>query len=513
MAKPTSGMSVGEPHPRPLASPTRLVRCPTEQRKGTSMVRKKRSQPDLKAVPMLLHESVYVGIDVGKHQHVAGFVSKTLLERYERFEACPALAFENSREGFRALIDRICALVPLEQVYILLEHTGHYHRVLVQYLQEFDLPVYVMPVQKRPAGMLKTDKRDALGLANHLYNQLELGMQLADKTHLVRRLLPPTPAALQLKGWMRHRYELKHEITRHKNKLVAICDELFPEFTTVLSDPNAPTALAIRERFPTPQIIASTPYTILLETKRGGRPTKADYTRLQQVASQSIGTRDVARQRGLVLEQKQLIRELRVLQEHVEQLDTEIIKLVEQAREGQILTSIPGIGSIQAAAIIAAVGNIGNFEKASHLKAYFGWAPVTEISGKTLDQSRLTHGGTRAMKEMLFLCVANAIQLDCEWARLYERLVPKKCSYDERRRAFRGRVKVIGRIAGQVIEMTFALLKQDAEILSQIPPGEKPPPPILYDPEIHQRHRNGDYRPLKNTPRQRKVIQLPERLS
>jgi len=33
------------------------------------------------------------------------------------------------------------------------------------------------------------------------------------------------------------------------------------------------------------------------------------------------------------------------------------------------------------------------------------------------------------MKQMLFLCVSSAIQLDCEWARLYNRLVPKKCLY------------------------------------------------------------------------------------
>lgn len=79
-----------------------------------------------------------------------------------------------------------------------------------------------MPVQKRPAGMLKTDKRDALGLANHLFNQLEKGIQLSDKTHLVRRLLPLAEAAQQLKGWVRHRYELVHESTRRKNKLISI---------------------------------------------------------------------------------------------------------------------------------------------------------------------------------------------------------------------------------------------------------------------------------------------------
>lgn len=55
--------------------------------------------------------------------------------------------------------------------------------------------------------MMKTDKRDALGLANTLYNQLALGVQVMDKTQLVRRAVPPTPAAAQLKGFIRHRYE------------------------------------------------------------------------------------------------------------------------------------------------------------------------------------------------------------------------------------------------------------------------------------------------------------------
>lgn len=73
-------------------------------------------------------------------------------------------------------------------------------------------------------------------------------------------------------------------------------------------------------------------------------------------------------------------------------------------------------------------------------------------------------------------------------------------------------MKVIGRIAGQMIEMVYALLKQDAEILSLIAPGVIPPPPILYDAELHQRHCTGEYRPLKNAPPQRKVIRLPERL-
>jgi transposase len=475
------------------------------------MAHRMKQRLDLTPVPLLRQESLYVGIDVGKYQHVAGFVSTTLLERHERFEGCPVLIFEQSRQGFRSLIDRIRSYVPLEQVYVLLEHTGHYHRAVVQFLQELDISVYIMPVQKRLEGMIKTDKRDALGLANHLFNQLEKGVQFADKTHLVRRLLPSTETALQLRGWTRHRYELSQECAQRKNKLIAICDELFPEFTHIFHDPNLAMALAIREKFPTPHAIATAPLTALAALRTRSRPSNAQLGELQHLAKETIGTTDVIRQRGLVLEQNQLVRELRMLQEHIQQLDTEIGKLIEQSREGKILRSM-GIGPIQAATIISAIGNILNFRKASELKAYFGWAPVRDQTGITMDRDRLTHAGTRTMKHMMFLIVANAIQQkDSEWAKLYQRLVPRMCRYDEARQVYKGKMKVIGRIAGPMTEMVYALLKQDAEVLSQAPPGETPPDPILYDPEIHQRHRNGEYRPIKNTPRQRKVIRLPER--
>jgi transposase len=88
-----------------------------------------------------------------------------------------------------------------------------------------------------------------------------------------------------------------------------------------------------------------------------------------QLARETIGTKDVIRQRGLVLEQTQLIRELKLLQEHMQQLDTEIEKLIGQSREGKILQSM-GMGPIQAAAVISTIGTILNFRKASELKAY-----------------------------------------------------------------------------------------------------------------------------------------------
>ncbi len=466
----------------------------------------------LRPVPLLARESLYVGIDVGKHKHVAGFVSRTLLERHGRFEGCPALAFDNTREGFRALVERSTTYTPLEQVFVLMEKTGHYHHALLQYLLDLDVAVHLVHVQERTAGLLKTDKRDALGLANRLYTQLELGAQVADTSQLVRRAVPPTEAAALLRGLVRHRYELVHEATQRKNKLIAICDELFPELAALFKDPNAQGALALREAFPTPHAIATATLADLIALRVGNYPSTAKVRQLQVVAATSIGTHDLGRQRGLGLEQRQLIRELRLLQAHIAELDAEIGSIVATAREGRILTSIPVIGPLQAAAIIAAIGHIDNFASAAALRAYCGWAPKVTRSGKTLDQAKLTRGGTRTMKATLYLVVANAIQQpECEWARLYARLVPRKCSYDELRQRYVGKNKVIARIAGQLVSTIYALLKRDAELLAHRARGSLLPEPELYDPAVHKAHREGHYRASKPKRSHGSITALPVR--
>src|SRR6266700_4567907 len=467
-----------------------------------------KSHPDLKALPMLPPESIYIGVDIGKFKHVAGFVSKTLLERHQHFEHCPAFLFEQSREGFRAFVERIRIYCPLEQSFIVMEQTGHYHRPLLQYLLELDLPVYVMHVQSREATILKTDKRDALGLANHLYNQIALGVQVSNRLQVIRRAVPPSEAAAQLKGFMRHRYELVNEATQRKNKLTAICDEIFPELTSVFKNPNLPTALDLREKFPTPQAVAIASLTALREVRRRNRPSEVELHLLQQLATQSIGTKDLARQRGLLLEQELLIKELRLIQNHLERLEVEICQIVEQCREGKILLSIPPISPLAAATMLATIGHIANFKDAGHLKSYFGWAPKRAQTGVTFDRTSLTLGGSRELKRVMYLVAWNAIKAETEWASLYKRLVPRLCSYDERTQAYKGKGKALGHVIGRLITLIYALLKQDDETLKHLAPGAPLPEPMLYDPEVHRHHRTGHYQPLRKKLPENRIVHV-----
>ena len=113
------------------------------------------------------------------------------------------------------------------------------------------------------------------------------------------------------------------------------------------------------------------------------------------------------------------------------------------------------------------------------------------------------------MKQMMYLIVSGLISRDTEWAKLYKRLVQANCPADPRTGERSGKLRIIGRVAGQLIEAMYALLKTDAEVLSKVPKGKEPPPPLLYDPERHRRHREGHYEPLKVSARRSVLTLLP----
>jgi transposase len=190
----------------------------------------------------------------------------------------------------------------------------------------------------------------------------------------------------------------------------------FPELTRVCKDPNLPSALVLRARFPTPAAMATASASALHAARIGHYPSDAKLIERQRLAEERIGTKDPARLRGLVFEQGQLIQELDLIHRHLEQLEAEMTQVVEHCREGPILLSIPGIGLLQAATIIALIGNIANFSRPSQRKSYFGWAPTIAQSGQTLDRARLSPRGLRQTKQVLYLMVWTAIRMDCEWA-------------------------------------------------------------------------------------------------
>jgi hypothetical protein len=303
--------------------------------------------------------------------------------------------------------------------------------------------------------------------------------------------LPLSETTAELRSLVRRRYELVHDATVRKNRLIAICDELFPEFVEVIKDPNGPTALNLRSKFPTPALIEAASLDDLCACRTRTRPGNAELLRLQALARHSIGAKNPGRIAGLVTEQRQLINELRLLNEHRESLEAEIARLIASSREGKILMSLPSMSPLAAATIVSSVGNIANFESASKLRGYFGWSPVRTQTGTTKDSAKLTRGGQRPLKHAMYFTVWQAIKSDTEFKAVYNRLVSSRCRWDDRLQKYVGKNKIIGRICGQYIGLIYSLLRRDHDLLAQLGDGEEPPAPTLYSRELHRGHLTG----------------------
>lgn len=426
-------------------------------------------------------ENLFVGIDIGKFRHHVRFISKAILDDCHDPKRCPRLEIEQSREGFSTLLEYMQAFQSLDLCIVIMERTGPYHRPLEAFLQEHNIKVFVIHPPPRNRSKEKSDSADALSLAYRGFLQVGHKVLPENPKERLEQAVPPAPDILLLRPLARHRYEISQEITRRKQQLVAICDELFPELTQVFKDPNLPGARAIRLHFPTPNAIATASMTDLRSLRVGRHPGDKKLESLQALARLSIGVKCPMRQEGLALEQSQLIKELTMLEEHMAEIDAAIKPVIRRLREGQILLSFPGIGDTNAAILLSTIGHIDNFSSPAKLRAYLGWAPLRNQTGISRDRMALSPAGNRMTRRTLFLVVLNAVKADPYWATLYRRLVEQKCPYDPRLGRHIGKTKVIGRIAGQIIEIIYTLLKRDSVLIQASPPGLELPPPELYN--------------------------------
>ena len=166
---------------------------------------------------------IAVGIDIGKRQHEACFMDEA------GHEIGPSLRFAHRRGGVRLLQERLDALP--ESATVALEASGHYWIGLERWLRKGGIPVQVVnPLQVhafREAGIrrTKTDRRDAWVLAD----LLRIGR--------TRPNYVPDDTILQLRELTRFRWGLVDQIGAAKRRLLAVLDQVFPEFADHFGDP------------------------------------------------------------------------------------------------------------------------------------------------------------------------------------------------------------------------------------------------------------------------------------
>jgi transposase len=225
------------------------------------------------------------------------------------------------------------------------------------------------------AAQGKSDAGDAFILADLLRTD----------GHRFRPLQPLSDETRALRVLVRTRDDLVAQRTALANQLRALLESFWPGAAQIFADVDSPIALAFLTRYPTPhsaQRLGEKRLAVFLATHGySGRRSAAELlARVQQAPLAPCGEieRDAKGEvvRALVAVLEPLVRQL----QHV---SSAIEHAIAVHADGPILMSFPRAGRINAAQILAELGDDRRrFASFDHLAAEAGVAPVTQASGK-----------------------------------------------------------------------------------------------------------------------------------
>jgi transposase len=203
--------------------------------------------------------------------------------------------------------------------------------------------------------------------------------------HRFRPLRPPSDAIRSLRALVRTRDDLIAERVALANQLRALLESFWPGAAAIFADIDSPIALAFVQRYPTPRSAAHLGEKRLAaflasEQYSGRRPVADLLARLRAAPVGVCGELEQEAKGELV---RALARVLVALVAEITRLSSRIEHEVAALADGQIIMSFPRAGRINAAQILAELGDVRErFPSDDQLAAEAGVAPVTYQSGK-----------------------------------------------------------------------------------------------------------------------------------
>lgn len=203
--------------------------------------------------------------------------------------------------------------------------------------------------------------------------------------HRFEPLRPLSDEVRGLRAMVRGRDGLVAERVAMANQLRTLLESYWPGAVAIFADIDSPIALGFVERYPTPHSVNR------LGPKRlagflaahhysGRRSAEELLARLQAAPEGLSGEFEVEGKRLVAL---RLVQALRTLLSGIKQLTSAIEHAVAQLPLGQVVMSLPRAGKVNAAQIVAELGDDpARFGSEAALAAQAGVAPVTYASGK-----------------------------------------------------------------------------------------------------------------------------------
>lgn len=406
--------------------------------------------------------TVVVGIDWAKdeHQICVMEVGGSILFEVEVKHTAPAI---------HTLADRLLGLatgVPTRVIVGIEVPRG----ALVETLMERGFRVFALNPKQMdrfrdrhyPSGA-KDDRRDALVIADSLRTDRKS----------FREVRIDDPLIVQLREFARVHDDLKEEGNRLGNRFREQLYRYFPQILTVSPAADEPWVLELLERAPTPEQARRLQTKTLAKLLKKHRIRRLDAAAvrdaLQAPSLTTAAGTDTAASRHVKL----LIPRIRLVQQQERQVQRELTGLLEQLsetdnpeggehRDAEILLSLPGVGIIVAATMLAEAYWALTERNYRALRAHAGVAPVTKASGKRKHSNQRGRGRRKPRVVRRQACndrLANAVY---HWSRVASQSDPRA---KEHYAALRAKGHTHGRalrgVADSLMRMLVAMLRDE----------------------------------------------------
>lgn len=366
-----------------------------------------------KKIEQVKPTTLVVGIDIAKKKHVAR------AQDFRGIEYGEALVFNNDQEGLLQLLDWLKTLQEenkKEDIIVGMEPTGHYWLNLAILLKEYDIKVVLVnPYHVKRSKELddnsptKNDKKDARVIAQLVKDG--------------RYSVPNIPEGIyaELRVAMTLREGILKDIQRVKGRIHRWLDKYFPEFFQVFKSFEGKTALMTLQLFPLPQDINKrTTVEIVSDWKKGVKRAVGikRAQRLKEAATQSIGIT-----LGVMMAKKELeylLHQYEQITRQLEELETEIEKMLIQIPGAKEMQSVPGVGAMTVAGFISEVGDITKYKHPRQIQKLAGLNLKENSSGQHKGRTRITKRGRPKLRSLLYRVVMPLVAKNNEFRQLHE---------------------------------------------------------------------------------------------
>ena len=378
-----------------------------------------------------------VGIDIGKNHHEASIVSP------EGKQIGHSLRFATTHKGADSLMSFIFNNIGNSSCIFGMEATGHYWYPIYSFLKARGYTIYVInPIQsdslrKMYIRQTKNDSIDSFLIAEVIRFGQFTTTSMADENILAMRQL------------CRYRDSVISSRTEIKLRISTIMEQIFPEYEKQFSSLWVSTSMGILEKYLTPENIENAPIDELFEIikdKSHNRLTKAKAISIKEAAADTFGIKIA--QDAFSFQLKQLIDRMNFLDKQIEALDCQILEYYEKF--DCYLHTIPGIGMIGAATILAEIGDISRFKNSSALVAFAGIDPTVRQSGEfNSTHNHMSKRGSPYLRHAIFLAATT-----CSFHNS-----PLNAYYKKKRDQGKHHLTATGAVARKLTTVIYAVLR------------------------------------------------------